>query len=266
MLAAALACAAKRKRPSLERARAFAQAELRIERMRKKEAPDWSAVSEEYEATAGVVGEMDELWGTGYDADIRAALEQCARGEDPKVNQQVMAKGLQHVAVLAMMRELDAMAKADAEARRAAAGRVAAYFEGIRPTFVRRDGDYFAGTETLEAAAERAIERLSRAAETGGGEIIAARREFEDAIARTYALSVIYEVEEIEKHRDKDRALCAVKRREAQIFCRIIRPRVGRRDPKADETISAMLAGEYGAMSAKVIEENLKKGLPGVMR
>ena len=148
--------------------------------------------------------------------------------------------------------------------RRAASEDIAAYFEGIRPTFVRRDKDFFGGERTLEASADQALEHLNRAAEGRPGEIFAARRELEDAIARTYALSVLYEVEEIERLRATDRAACDVKRKEAEIFYRIVRPRVRRRDPKADGTIVAMLTGSYDAMSAKAIEESLKKGLPEV--
>ncbi len=260
-VAAAVCCARKGMRSrELERARTFAAAQLSIERMRKQEAPAWSAIREQYETGAGVVREVS----SSYDAEIREALENCSRGESPDVNQQVLAKGLQHVAVLAMTRELDAMAEAEPDAREWAARAVAAYFGGIRPTFVRRDGDYFAGKKTLEASADQALEHLNRAAEGRFGEILAARRELEDAIARTYALSVLYEVEEIERLRATDRAACDVKRKEAEIFYRIVRPRVRRRDPKADETIVAMLTGNYDAMSASVIEENLKKGLLNV--
>ena len=265
MLIAALACAGKEGRPSaLAKAKAFAQAEVKIERMRRQEAPDWSAIKEEYETAAGVVGEMDELSGKNYDVEIREALERCSRGEEPRVNQQVLAKGLQHVAVLAMREELDAMAGADAAGRKAAAELVWAYFEGIRPTFARRDGDLFGGKSTLEATAERALDLLKNSAASTPGAILTARRELEGAIARTYALSVIYEVEGIEKLRDKDRRKCDVKRKEAEIFYRIIQPRISRRDPKADETICAMLAGDYGAVSAKEIEKMLRGGLFGI--
>lgn len=258
LLATAVCCARKGTPPrELERARTFAAAQLSIERMRRQEAPDWSAIREQYETAASVVREVR----SSYDAEIREALDNCSHGERPKVNQQVLAKGLQHVAVLAMTRELDAMADAGPEAREDAAEVVAAYFEGIRQTFVRRDANFFGSKKTLEAAAEEAIEHLGRAA---AGETLAARRELEDAIARTYALSVLYEVEEIERLRATDRAACDVKRKEAEIFYRIVRSRVRRRDSKADETIVAMLTGSYDAMSARVIEENLNKGLPGV--
>lgn len=247
----------------LKEARTFAEAEVAIERMRKEETADWAAIREQFEKCLPVVRRVDAEHSTSYVEEIGRALDKCAAGDKAGVNQQILAKGLQHVAALAIKSELDiAMGNgADADGAVGAVEYAAALFEGIRPTFVRRDADFFGGAGTLEKAADEAVQHLREAAGSGKGGILAARRELDDAITRTYALSVLYEIQGIEELRDKDLAKCEVKRVEALVFYRIIKPLVRKRDGKADEVICAMLEGDYAAMSSQVIEENLEKGL-----
>ncbi len=252
----------KKSAPRVKDAAVHAAAEVRIEHLRKQKTPDWAAITAAYEKTAKLVKEIDRLEKTRYAAEIREALRKCAKGERPKVHQQTVAKGLQHVTVLAIRRELGRMAGAKKSSGQAAV--IAVYFEGIRPTFSRRDRDYFGGRSTLEAAAEKALARLGKAGTSGGAELLAAQRELKDIIARTYALCVLFEVQEIAKLRDKDRDKCDVKRAEAVIFYRIISSRVKQKAPKAHATISAMLAGGYEAMDPRGLEAQLKKGLPGL--
>jgi hypothetical protein len=211
-----------------------------------------------------VVRETDSERGTDYDAQIRDAIARCERGDKPKVAQQTVAKGLQHVAVLAISSELDCLAAVDPQARSRAAAKVVAYLKGIRPTFVRRDADFFPQANTLRPALDQAVERLSRAARSGGAEVVAARRDLEDLVARVYALSLLYELMKIEELRAKDLPACEVKLAEAVVFYRIIAPRVEKRAPQAHATIAAMLGAGYEAMSAATIEEQLERGLPGI--
>jgi hypothetical protein len=234
----------------------YAKAEVTIERLRKEPRPDWTAIAAHYEITSVTVKSIDAKHKRDYDVEIRQALDKCTAGQKPKVNQQVLAKGLQHVTVLAINDQLDAMAKSD-DARSADAKIIAAYFEGIRPTFVRRDKDFFAGEKTLEKAAEQSLEHLSKA---GVADLLTARRELEDAITRTYGLCVLFEIMDIEKLRDSDLDKCEVKRKEAQIFYRIIEPKV-RRSSTSHQTIVNMLNAAYDAMNAAVLEENLQKAL-----
>jgi hypothetical protein len=241
--------------------KAYTKAEVATERMRKQESPDWAAIRAQYEITSAIVKEIDTKFGTDYDREIREALKKCAAGEKVKVNQQVLAKGLQHVTALLITRELNKMGGSSAPERKDAAERISACFEGIRPTFVRRDKDFFGGEKTLEASADMALKRLSEA-DSGG--LLAARRELEDVIARTYALCVLYEIEEVERLRDSNREECDVKRREAEIFYRIIEARVKKRSQKTYEIISNMLSGSYDIMDAKALENYLKAGLGGI--
>lgn len=238
--------------PELAGIEAYAKAEVTIERMRKQEKPDWNAITAQYEITSAIVKKYDAKLGMQYDSDIRQALSKCASGEKVKVNQQILAKGLQHVTVLAIRDELDAMDKS------VSAKRIKAYFEGIRPTFVRRDKDFFSESKTLQTAADSALEYLVK---SGSTDNLAARREIEDVIARTYSLCVLFEIMEIEKYRNSDLATCEVKKAEAVVFYRIVEPRIKKRSPKIAETISNMLNGNYATMNASILEKNLEAGL-----
>ncbi len=236
---------------ALKEAVSFAEAEVTVERLRKaSDGPvDWDRVAREVAAAMPVVRRIDASAGTGYAAEINAALEKCAAGTRPRVNQQVIAKGLQHVAVLAIGQCLDA----------GAATVAAAFFEGIRPTFARRDRDFFDARPTLEAEADAALEEIAAAAETG--DVVSARRRLDRAILRTYGLCVLYEIRQIEQLRDSDRPACAVKQKEAAVFYRIIAERVRRNAPGAHDRIRAMLDGDYGTMDADALVETLATGL-----
>jgi len=83
-----------------------------------------------------------------------------------------------------------------------------------------------------------------------------------DVIDRTYALSLRYEIEQVEKLRLKDLKACEVKRAEAVIFYRIIAKRVSNQSPEAHGTIEAMLKAAPDQMNAAILKEQLKKGLP----
>jgi hypothetical protein len=249
---------------TLDRIRDFAEAQIKIEHLRKQPDVDWAEIKDCYSRTAALVGEIDATCGMHYATEIPEALGKCARGEEPRVNQQIVAKGLQHVAVLGIRGELDAVAGIDRKKAKAATERVAAYFEGIRPTFGRRDRDYFGSNPTLEAAAENALTSLREAAAAGGSRTIEPRRELEDVIHRTYALSVLYEVEEIERLRVTDPDECEVKRMEAILFYRILEPRISRHDAGAHGVLTKMLASQYDMMNAQVVEDNLRRGLAGI--
>jgi len=246
-------CSAKKTAdPELAGIEAYAKAEVTIERMRKQEEPDWNAIKAQYEITSAIVKKYDAKLGMQYDSDIRQALSKCAADQKVKVNQQTLAKGLQHITVLAIKDELDGNDKA------VSAKRIKAYFEGIRPTFIRRDQDFFGESKTLQAAADAALEHLAKA---GSADFLAARREIEDVIARTYGLCVLFEITDIEKLRNTDLAKCEVKKAEAVIFYRIIEPRIKKRSPKIAEAISNMLNGNYATMDSSVLEKNLEAGL-----
>jgi len=246
----------------LDRARAYAEAQVQIERVRKRrDAPvDWAAVREQLGITLAVVREIDEAANLDYAKGLVAALDKCAAGQSPGANQQLIAKGLQHVTVLAIRRELALLAQAEGPHREAAAQRVAAFFEGIRPTFVRRDKDFFPGRGVLTPEADAALRDLAAAARRKG-QTVGAGRQLEDLICRTYALSVLYEVQQIARLRHSDRAACAVKRVEGQVFYRIIRDRIARRDPRADETIRTTLEADYDTMDPAALEAALRRGL-----
>lgn len=249
----------------LNQAKAFATTQILIERLRVQEKPDWSEIQKEYDGLAPLVQEVDQLKKTGCHAENLAALEKCARGERIDVNQQIVAKTLQLVAVLAMTSQLEKLTAGDPAEREKSVEIAAAYFEGIRPTLVRRDKDIFEGKRTLEPAADEALARLKKSApgdDMAGA--MSARRELEDVIMRTYALSLLREFDEIEKKCQTDREFCDVKRAEGLVFYRILEPWIKKRHAAEDKALTAMLNGGYENMSSKLAEGYISRGLDGL--
>jgi len=244
--------------PELEMIRNFARAEVNIEMMRKQTNPDWEAIKEQYEITSDIVRKIDEKWNLDYNNEIRIALEKCTKDEKIKVNQQILAKGLQHIAVLAIQNELEEMSKADENDRIIYTNRIREYFEGIRPTFVRRDQNFFPQTKTLETAANNALQNLQK---NDSGSLITAKRELDDVILRTYALCVLFEIMELEKYRETDIETCDVKLIEAKIFYRILQPYIRKYKPQNDELITNVLNANYDSMNSELLEKYLSESL-----
>lgn len=243
--------------PDLAVAKQYVKAVQEIEKIRNGKTPDWAAINTQYELSLPVIKYIDAKCATHYAEELSNALKKCASGDKVEINGQIVGKGFQHVTVLAIRQELDLMEKASPADKKICADKIAAYFEVIRPTFIRRDKGFFGGKKTLEAGANAALEKLK----ADKGDLLMASRELEDVIARTYALSMLYELEEIQKLRDSDVATCDVKRVEASMFYRIIRPRIEKRSPKTNETILNTLQGSFGAINAQAIEKELSTGL-----
>jgi hypothetical protein len=250
---------------SLATVKTYADAEVKIERMRKRQpAPDWTAIRAEYEKTLPVLRLVDEQEDSDYEQRIDRALARCAAGEDAKVNQQVLAKGLQWITVKAIEARLTALEHADKRQLAATISEIAAFAEGIRPTFVRRDQSRFNGRKTLESLLDKNLSDLKQAAAAGDSGVHIAARSLENTILRVYALSILFEIEQIEKHRDVDRDACRVKLKEADIFYEIIAEKVRQRNPKADRTIRNMLASDFSNMNSDLLKELLERSLPGI--
>jgi len=250
---------------SLAKIKTFVEAEIKIESLRKQQPADWNEIKKQYELTIPIVSEIDSKFGTTYKQEIQAALADCIQGQNVKVVQQIIAKGLQHIAVLAMTEKLDLMTTSEnKKEKKYAAKYITACFEGIRPTFTRRDKDFFAGKQVLESSAEQGLDQLKKTATGKPADVISARRTFEQAIMRTYALSILFEILEVEKFRATNREECDVKRMEALIFYRIIQKSIKKQNPTNDTSISAMLNGSFENMNSKTLEELLQKGMPGI--
>jgi hypothetical protein len=85
-----------------------------------------------------------------------------------------------------------------------------------------------------------------------------------DVIKQTYALSMLYEIQEVERIPLSSQDKLAEKRVEAQMFFRIVGPHIKRNNPRAYATLKTMLHGRYVDMDAHLLEETLKQGLPGI--
>jgi hypothetical protein len=243
---------------SLEYFKEFARAEVTIERLRKQDSPDWKAIQQQYAVCSTLVKEIDEKKNTNYHGAILDAIAKCAINVNARVNQQILAKGLQHVAVMQIRDSLHSMANADAKSRKRIAKHIAALFEGIRPTFIRRDADYFSGQKHLEKEADLALAALKSGIEA---DTITAATRLEGIINRTYALCVLFEMQSIEKLRETDLAKCEVKLAEAVIFYRIIETRINKTDRKAHQTIGATLNAEFSTVNSELLLDALNRGL-----
>ncbi|MGA1870669.1 MAG: hypothetical protein ACMUJM_19215 [bacterium] len=243
---------------SLAYLKEFAKAEVVIEHMRKQDNPNWNAIREQYNICSKLVKEVDEKNNTDYHKAIQDAIEKCAHNERTKVNQQTLAKGLQHIAVMKIRDLIGSMANADKAARKSSAYQISALFNGIRPTFTRRDKDFFHGKKQLEREADLALTQLKSNNEA---DYITAANRLENIINRTYALCVLYEMQSIEKLRATDFEQCDVKLAEAALFNRIIEPKIKKTDRRAHQTITVILNAEYSAVNSERLKNALNRGL-----
>jgi len=253
-------CGNAPKDDQLQGLKTYVDAQIKIEHLRKQKPADWNAVEAQYKFASTLVKEADKKFGLDYDNQIEIALNRCKANIDARVKQQIFAKGLQHITVLKIRENLKALVVAsDPDIRSKYALRVATLFEGIRPTFTKRDEDFFKMSPNLEKAALNAIENLKK-----GSEMITSGRELENAIKRTYALSMIFEIQEIEKTKISNPGECHVKRMEAQIFYRIIQEAIQRTNANSDRNIVYLLESGFDQMSPVVLEEDLRTGLKGI--
>ncbi len=241
---------------ALNGAKAYAQAAVDIERMRKMESVDWKAIGEKVAITMPLVHSVDVAHGTTYEKAISAALQACAKGEKTHVNQQIISKGLQHVAVLAIRDELKKMPLPDT--RQAAALMTEALFEAVRPTFARRDENHFAEEPQLEKDATEAILYVKTAE---GGAFLSGIRKLEDVIDRTYALCVLFELEGIVEKRGTDQTICEKKQMEARVYYRIVAPRIKRTGSAFHELLDTMIEGSFDKVDVRAAEAALLSGL-----
>jgi len=241
---------------ALDKIDAFVDTMKRIEHLRHQAEPDWEEIAGQADAVAPVIHEADQLFAVNYETELAHAAHQCRQGNQPNVHVQMLAKGLQHIAVLYIRQDLKNFTTTPH-----AAEQIAAFFEGIRPTYVRRDKGFFGNQQPLETMAVQAVDAMLSA---GSDPALGFRRQLTDAIDRTYGLSLLYEIQCIEKLRDVNPAKCAEKEMEAKLFYRIIAPRLKKTAPKSDKLINEMISGSYSGMNAELIETHLNKGLSGI--
>ena len=236
----------------------FAQAVVAIERLRTQKPPDWEAIKDQLRQAHTMVKVVDARHSLTYEKEITSACRRCIVYNRPDVHQQIIAKGLQHIAVLQMHHEFRTAAGADPAQAQSHIQSGITLFEAIRATFKRRDASFFAGEPTLEKQADTALAALTSAGPPG---LYAARKTLVPLIRRVFALSLLYELQEIERLRKTDLKQCDVKRKEAEIFYRVIQPDVCRRSRSSDRIILAMLRVEYDAVHAARVAKELKQTL-----
>lgn len=240
----------------------FADAEIKIEHLRKKSPVDWKEIKKQYNATIPIVMIIDKLDNTNYKSEMDAAFDKCLKGEDVKVNQQIFAKGLQCVAVSGIRHKITKLGITKQRVREIKG--ISLFIEGIRPTFIRRDQTVFGGKRTLEAEVEKILTEMNKNAEKGSPALFTDIQRLEKLITRVYALSVIFEIEGIEKYRASNKEKCDVKLKEAEIFYRIIEKQVKQRNPNADKIIKSIFKVDFNNMDSKVVRKALENSLPQI--
>lgn len=208
---------------------------------------------DEYEeAVSSIVKAIDSKWGTNYAGELPKAIKDRAMGIGSDVNSQIIAKGLIHIAYMGLIDQLNTLGKSPDTPKK-----VLAYFECIRPVLKRRAKTHFNGKNVLEQIADSALERMSK---TGTMDLMT-RRQFDDVIARAFALSVLYEYGELVKKRDIDPGFCDIKRAEGSVYYRNLEPRIKKHNPRANEIILNMINGSNETIDIGILEENLTAGL-----
>lgn len=244
---------------------AFADAQLQIERLRRAQKVDWQEIGVQIKKGMPVVEFVDREFGTQYRQEIVQGLEECKAQREVAVNQQVVAKGLQHVAVMGIDWAFDQINGGLKETPADGVLMISEFARGIMPTLERRDTDFFGGKKTLVGTALHVLDEIKQAgAANDRVRMMAARRTFDDVVFRTYALSVAFEISQIETLRKTEPDKCAVKRKEAEIFYRIIRQRIAKADIVVDQIIVSMLSGDFDKMNLNLFYALLKRGLPSV--
>lgn len=226
----------------------LADSQIKIENLRKNKVVNWDEIKSVYMKNLSTVRSFDEEFQTDYENEISEAFEKCEKDEEAKVNQQIFAKGLQHINTSLIFKELSVMLKS--KEKDIHVERIKALFEGIRPTFTRRDKDFFNSESTLEKAADEAISALPG---------IDGATYLEKAIMKTYSYSVIYEIMSIEELRDSKPEDCKVKLKEAEVFYRIIEPKIKKNNPDTDTFIQNMLRSSFENMNSAVLKEKISE-------
>jgi hypothetical protein len=254
---AADANATKLSVPDLAAVKQFAKSFVKIVRgVMDSKNPDWAAINAQFELTLPVIKEIDAKYNTQYADKIDAALKKLSSGKSnpSEFNNIIVEKSYGQVTVLAIEQQLDLMGKAELSDMKTDAKKIAAYFEVIRPIY----DDIFESEKGLETQADEAIAKLQKADKS---ELLIASRRLEDILAKTYAVSVLFEASEAVDNIEKDPLLASRHKLEALMCYEIIQKRIEKRSPKTNEIILTMLKGNLNTISSTELEKYLETGL-----
>lgn len=240
----------------------YPDAPLAIGHLLQADTISWDQIKEKYEIAKPQVEAIDAKHNTTYAVEITEALDAIKAGESVDVNRHVVTKGLQHVTVLTITDLIDRLVTDDLKDAPKIAERIRKVFAAIEPTFERRDSTVYGGKATLVPAAQEALFRLAQAKTKAA--LASAAMEFSALLSKTYVLSVLFEMKGVEEFcsgtaPDPDK--CAVKRTEAGIYYRIIRPSVAAADKEADAKIEAMIHSDKAIPKYETARDLLAKAL-----
>jgi hypothetical protein len=243
--------------PDLAAAKQFANSFEDIARgVMDSKNPDWAKIEAQFQLTLPVIKDIDAKYNKSFEQTISTAIEKLASGKSKpsEFNNIIVEKSYGQVTVFAIQQELDLMGKATPADMKAGAEKVAAYFEVIRPIY----DDIFESEKGIEKQADKAIAKLQKANKS---ELLMASRQLEDVLAKTYAVSVLFEASEAVDNIEKDPLLADRHQLEAMMCYEIIQPRIEKHSPKTNEKILTMLKGKLNTINVEELEKNLETGL-----
>ncbi len=241
----------------------YVDAAFLIGHMLQAETISWPDVEAKYEVAKPYVELVDVQHKTSYAKEIPQGLAAIKAGESVEVNRHVVTKGLQHVTVFIIEGLLDKLITEAPKNAKKNSDEIKRAFAAIEPTFRRRDDTVYGGEPTLVPALERALKQLESAGSKPA--MAGAAMELSTLLSKTYVLSVLFEMKGVEefcgtKMPDPDK--CAVKRTEAGIYYRIIKPAVAARDKEGDAAIEKMIHSEHAVPKYSRARELLAENLP----
>ncbi|OGS21961.1 MAG: hypothetical protein A3J83_00880 [Elusimicrobia bacterium RIFOXYA2_FULL_40_6] len=200
-----------------------------------------------------LVKSLDKEFNSGMDNGITTAISNGKANKEPAYEVQVVMKTLTRVFYLALVRSLE---KGEIE-------KALAYNEAAKVPAQRRDKTV-KPCPNLEATLTTAFSALEQASKTGNKmDIMLQKKIIIDTLKKSYALSVLFEVEELIKNREKDPEFVKVKVAEGLTYYKILENDIKNNSPKSNEIIMSMFSGPASNYDLKVLREELNKGLGG---
>ncbi|OGS21924.1 MAG: hypothetical protein A2252_04095 [Elusimicrobia bacterium RIFOXYA2_FULL_39_19] len=227
---------------------------------------DYAAMEKVYSKDLQVlVKSLDKDFALSMNTSITAALANAKANKEPASEVQVVLKTLTRVFYLALSKSLDSAEKTnDLNTKMAELQKAAAYNTAAGVPAQRRDKTVKPSPK-LEEALTNAFSALEKSAQAGNKmEFMLQKKVIIDTLNKSYALSVLFEAEELIKARNKDPEFVKVKVAEGITYYKILQGAVVKNSPKSDEIIMNMLAGPAANYDENVLRSELNKGLGDV--
>ncbi len=240
--------------PEINPARAY----FRLVAARRLRPPDFLLMREIYqEELSDYIKTVDRASALSLQNRIETALQSGERGIVPFANAQTAEKLIQYAFYLDLLGAMDSLSPAGGNS--SALTRIDAAGPVIRATAERRSR-WLGRGEELGGIFDSLLAGIAAAPRTGDqASLRAARSEMDDFLAAIYVLSVLYELEGLEKARGSDPVVTAEKLAEAGIFYLFIRERHRQSSAGAARSVEEMIAHLSHQIDIELVESILKQ-------